>query len=70
MKGNEIFCSVQGEGHHTGKAAVFLRFSGCNMKCSFCDTRHESFTEMTEDEILEAAEVFEVGDGRYLIVES
>lgn len=54
MKVNEIFCSVQGEGHHTGKAAVFLRFSGCNMKCSFCDTRHESFTEMTEDEILEA----------------
>ena len=35
---NEIFYSLQGEGYHTGIPAIFVRFSGCNMKCSFCDT--------------------------------
>lgn len=52
MKVNEIFYSVQGEGRYTGVPAVFLRLSGCNQKCSFCDTMHESFTEMSEDEIV------------------
>ena len=54
MKVNEIFYSLQGEGVYTGTAAVFLRLSGCNMKCWFCDTKgHEQGTEMTEDEIAE-----------------
>ena len=44
---NEIFYSLQGEGYYTGTAAVFLRFSGCNRKCSFCDTDHFSGREMT-----------------------
>jgi organic radical activating enzyme len=49
---NEIFYSIQGEGFFTGKAAIFVRFSGCNLKCDFCDTQHQSGTEMTGDEIL------------------
>ncbi|MDD5910690.1 MAG: 7-carboxy-7-deazaguanine synthase QueE [Bacteroidales bacterium] len=52
MRVNEIFCSVQGEGRYTGTPAVFLRFSGCNLKCHFCDTDHSSFTEMSEEEIV------------------
>lgn len=52
MKINEIFYSLQGEGHFTGTPAVFVRFSGCNLKCSFCDTSHESFTEMSVDDIM------------------
>lgn len=51
---NEIFYSLQGEGHHTGKAAVFIRFSGCNLKCSFCDTKHEDGSWMSDKEIVEA----------------
>ena len=51
---NDIFYSLQGEGRNTGRAAVFIRFAGCNMKCSFCDTEFNSFTEMTADEIVKA----------------
>jgi organic radical activating enzyme len=52
MKVNEIFYSLQGEGYHAGTAAVFVRLSGCNLQCPFCDTQHESGSEMTEDEIV------------------
>ena len=52
---NETFLSLQGEGHFTGTPAFFLRFSGCNLRCSFCDTQHQSFTEMTEEEIVREA---------------
>lgn len=49
---NEIFYSLQGEGFHTGTPAVFIRFSGCNLKCSFCDTQHEEGKWMSDEEIL------------------
>lgn len=55
---NEIFQSLQGEGYHTGTAAVFLRFSGCNRRCHFCDTDFASFTEMTAEEIADACASF------------
>lgn len=55
---NEIFYSLQGEGYYTGTPAVFLRFSGCNRKCPFCDTQHSTFTEMTAAEIGDALSAF------------
>lgn len=51
-KVNEIFYSLQGEGFHTGTPAVFLRFSGCNRTCDFCDTAHQSGTAMTAADIV------------------
>jgi organic radical activating enzyme len=49
---NEIFYSLQGEGRHTGRAAVFVRFSGCNLHCPFCDTDFKSHTLMTASDIV------------------
>lgn len=51
-KVNEIFYSIQGEGHNAGRAAVFIRFSGCNIKCPFCDTKHQKGKEMSDLEII------------------
>ena len=50
-KVNEIFRSVQAEGANTGRPCVFVRFSGCNLKCPFCDTDHDPYKEMTAAEI-------------------
>ncbi len=50
---NEIFHSLQGEGYNTGTASVFIRLSGCNLHCAFCDTRHDEGTMMSLPEIVE-----------------
>jgi 7-carboxy-7-deazaguanine synthase len=40
LKITEIFPSIQGEGLRQGEPAIFVRLSGCNLKCSFCDTQY------------------------------
>ncbi len=37
---NEIFYSIDGEGLRTGELAVFIRLAGCNLNCSYCDTKY------------------------------
>ena len=55
VKINEIFCSIQGEGWFTGTASVFVRTSGCNLECSFCDTDHQQGKEMSVADIVATA---------------
>ena len=48
---NEVFYSIQSEGRFTGFPAVFIRFSGCNLNCDFCDTEHQSYKEYSLQDI-------------------
>lgn len=52
---SEIFTSIEGEGIFVGKKTLFIRFSGCHLKCRWCDTQYalplDSGTEYQIDEI-------------------
>ena len=50
---NEIFESIQGEGIHTGFPTLFIRFSGCNLRCSWCDTPYALNSENGEERTFE-----------------
>lgn len=49
---NDIFYSLQGEGHNAGRAAVFVRLSGCNLSCQFCDTDFSCYEMLTAEDIV------------------
>lgn len=53
MKVNEIFLSIQGEGSSTGYPTIFIRFTGCNLRCGYCDTKYsyEDGTYMNPEDI-------------------
>jgi 7-carboxy-7-deazaguanine synthase len=53
MKIAEIYLSIQGEGQWTGVESVFVRTSGCNLRCWFCDTPFTSWAPEGEDLSLE-----------------
>ena len=57
---NEIFYSLQGEGYHSGTPAVFVRFSGCNLHCAFCDTQHQNGAMMSLQEIVDEVNQYPV----------
>ncbi|HEU5120897.1 MAG TPA: 7-carboxy-7-deazaguanine synthase QueE [Candidatus Nitrosocosmicus sp.] len=52
---SEIFTSIEGEGIFVGKKTLFIRFSGCHLKCRWCDTKYalplDSGTDYQIDEI-------------------
>ena len=57
MKIAELFYSLQGEGSLVGVPSVFIRSSGCNLRCSWCDTPYTSWqpegTELNLDQIVD-----------------
>lgn len=62
---NEIFYTLQGEGAHSGIPAVFIRFSGCNLRCPWCDTEFTDFTPMTAEQIVaEALDLYDIPNER------
>ncbi len=65
---NEIFYSIQGEGAFAGTPAVFVRFSGCNLACSWCDTDHAHAEEMTRDDLEDTVRALLSGHDGAIIV--
>lgn len=54
MKVCEIFTSIQGESSYTGMPCTFIRMTGCNLRCSYCDTQYayDEGRELSEDQIM------------------
>jgi len=60
MKINEIFYSIQGESSFAGWPCAFIRLTGCDLRCTYCDTQYAYYegTEMDIPEILRAINAF------------
>ena len=60
LKVNEIFYSIQGESSYAGLPCVFVRLTGCNLRCLYCDTKYayEDGDEMEVDEIVDRVKSF------------
>ncbi len=60
MKVCEIFASIQGESTYAGLPCIFVRMTGCNLRCKYCDTTYayDQGSEMTVQEIIDAVRCF------------
>jgi 7-carboxy-7-deazaguanine synthase len=60
MKVNELFYSIQGESSYSGLPCAFIRLSGCNLRCAYCDTEYAFYegVEMSVSEIMDAVGTF------------
>jgi 7-carboxy-7-deazaguanine synthase len=60
LKINEIFHSIQGETSYAGNPTVFVRTTGCNLRCTYCDTKYSYYEGefQTLEQVLEQIENF------------
>lgn len=58
LKVNEIYKSIQGESSHTGLPCVFVRLTGCNLRCTWCDTEYAFYEGkgMTVEDVVKAVD--------------
>ena len=67
LRVNEIFHSIQGESRHAGRPCVFIRLTGCNLRCAWCDTAYafEEGIDLSVGSVLERIGPFAT---RYVLV--
>lgn len=67
MKINEVFKSIQGETTYQGLPFIFIRTTGCNLRCNWCDTQYAYYdgTEYSVDDLLKIVEKFNC---RYVVI--
>jgi len=60
IKVNEIFYSIQGEGASAGLPCVFVRLTGCNLRCTYCDTEYAFYegTDKSIEQIIEQVRTY------------
>ena len=61
LKVTNIFRTLQGEGPFAGYPAIFIRMSGCNLSCYFCDTEFDAYQDLSLKEIL--SKISELSEG-------
>ncbi len=61
----EIFRSIQGESSHAGRPCIFVRLTGCNLRCRWCDTTYAFYggRRVTLDQVVEEVRELSVGNG-------
>jgi len=77
LKVNEVFSSIQGESTHAGEPCTFVRLSGCNLRCTWCDTKYayEDGEETSVEQVLgrvrdSGCELVEITGGEPLLQEA
>ncbi len=60
LKVNEIFYSIQGESSYAGERCIFIRLTGCNLRCTYCDTEYAFYNgeNLSVDTIIEKVKLY------------